>query len=100
MSDLNPSPVEIVGAKLTPNQELILKKLRKWGGTVSVRRMANATHLRVAVVHQEIDRLSRFERLKVFFTLPKGKTVFRFRTWQDVDNDHIRRMAKEGGMLW
>ena len=98
MSESNPTPIEILGATLTPNQNLILKKLRKWGGTVTVRRMANATHVRVAVVHKEVDRLSRLERLKVYFAWPEGKTQFRLRTWEDVDNDHIRDMARRGGV--
>ena len=99
MSYSNPTPIEILGARLTPNQEFILKKLRKWGGTVSVRRMANATHLRVEVVYQEVHRLESLQRIKVWFVFPKGKTEFRLRTWEDVDHDHIRDMARRGGVL-
>ena len=90
--------MEDLTATFTERQRQALMVLRDLGGKGSVQQIAEITSRNTRRVARTLGELESKKRVVRTSGGQGDQTVWRLRTWVDVDHDHIRDMARKGGV--
>lgn len=83
---------------LSRGQLKVLKTMRELGGRATVLQIAEKTGRPVKGVIHTLDVLESKGKVVRASYNEGDKTIWRVRTWEDVDHDHIREMVRRGGV--